>query len=286
MTVLGKGPGDEGITVRMVPWRNWLALGLGKILGGILVLVLLYASVAYVPAGHVGVLTLFGRVTGDVLPEGTHLVNPFKVNNTMSIRTQEQKETASVPSNEGLIMTLDTSLLFRLSSAKAADVYRTIGPRYVDVVVEPNLRSAIRAVTASHSANALYTGAREEVAVRIQEELGHILGARGVIVESVLLRDVQLPAMLKSSIEAKQQAEQDALRMSFVLQKEKQEAERKRIEAQGIADFQRIVAQGISAQLLEWKGIEATEKLATSTNSKVVIIGSSRTGLPLILEPK
>jgi len=286
MTAFGKGSGDEGTTLRMIPGRNWLALGLGKILGGVLVLILLYASVAYVPAGHVGVLTLFGRVTGDVLSEGIHLVNPFKVNNTMSIRTQEKKETASVPSNEGLIMTLDTSLLFRLNAAKAAEVYRTIGPRYVDIVVEPNLRSTVRAVTAAHSANALYTGAREEVARSIQEELSRILAERGIVVESVLLRDIQLPLMLKSSIEAKQQAEQDALRMNFVLQKEKQEAERKRIEAQGIADFQRIVAQGISPQLLEWKGIEATERLATSPNSKVVLIGSARTGLPLILEPK
>jgi prohibitin 1 len=95
-----------------------------------------------------------------------------------------------------------------------------------------------------------------------------------------------LPAMLKTSIEAKQQAEQDALRMSFVLQKEKQEAERKRIEAQGIRDFQQVVTQGISQQLLEWKGIEATERLATSTNAKVVIIGNPHNGLPLILEPK
>jgi len=102
----------------------------------------------------------------------------------------------------------------------------------------------------------------------------------------VLLRDVQLPAMLKTSIEAKQQAEQDALRMNFILQKEKQEAERKRIEAQGIADFQKIVAQGISTQLLEWKGIEATEKLATSSNSKVVVVGNTKNGLPLILAPQ
>jgi regulator of protease activity HflC (stomatin/prohibitin superfamily) len=270
----------------MVPGRNLLRLGVGKILGVIAVLILLYASVAYVPAGHVGVLTLFGRVTGDVLPEGTHLVNPFKVNNTLSIRTQEKKETATVPSNEGLIMTLDTSLLYRLNFEKAADVYRTIGPRYENIVVEPNFRSAVRAVTAAHSANALYTGAREEVAVKIQEELSKILSQRGIVVESVLLRDVQLPLMLKTSIEAKQQAEQEALRMNFVLQKEKQEAERKRIEAQGIADFQRIVAQGISPQLLEWKGIEATERLATSANAKVVLIGNSKTGLPLILEPK
>jgi prohibitin 1 len=286
MTVFGKGSGDGGTTLRMVPGGSLLRLGVGKILGVIVVLVLLYSSVAYVPAGHVGVLTLFGRVTGDVLPEGTHLVNPFKVNNTLSIRTQEKKETATVPSNEGLIMTLDTSLLYRLNFEKAADVYRTIGPRYESIVVEPNFRSAVRAVTAAHSANALYTGAREEVAVKIQEELAKILSQRGIVVESVLLRDVQLPLMLKTSIEAKQQAEQEALRMNFVLQKEKQEAERKRIEAQGIADFQRIVAQGISPQLLEWKGIEATERLATSSNAKVVLIGNTKTGLPLILEPK
>ena len=120
----------------------------------------------------------------------------------------------------------------------------------------------------------------------IQEELIAQLAPRGVIIENVLLRDVQLPAMLKSSIEAKQQAEQDALRMSFILQKEKQEAERKRIEAQGIADFQKIVDQGISPQLLEWKGIEATEKLATSSNSKVVVVGNTKNGLPLILGPQ
>jgi len=144
----------------------------------------------------------------------------------------------------------------------------------------------VREATASHSANALYTGAREEVANAIQEQLTSALSPRGIYVERVLLRDIQLPAMLKASIEAKQQAEQDALRMSFVLQKEKQEAERKRIEAQGISDFQRIVAQGISPQLLEWKGIEATEKLAASTNSKVVIVGNSKNGLPLILAPQ
>jgi prohibitin 1 len=259
---------------------------IGFLLLGIFILILVWASVAYVPSGHVGVLTLFGRVTGDVLQEGTHFVNPFKVNNTMSIRTQELKETASVPSDEGLVMTLDTSLLFRLSPEKAADVFRTIGPNYVEVVVEPNLRSTIRAVTSQHSANALYTGAREEVAQQITKELVGQLGARGVEVQSVLLRDIQLPQMLKGSIEAKQQAEQDSLRMAFILQKEKQEADRKRIEAQGIRDFQTTVAQGISQQLLEWKGIEATERLAASTNAKVVIIGNPKNGLPLVLEPK
>lgn len=266
--------------------RSFLPRKLTTFVVGFFVLILLWSSVARVPTGNVGVLTMFSRVTGETLPEGLHLINPLKAVHEMSIQTQTQKETASVPSNEGLILTLDTSLIFHLDRNKAAEVYQGIGMDYVEKVVEPNLRSAIRGVTSAHSANALYTGLREEVAQKIQDELVRNLAPQGIIVQSILLRDVQLPSMLKSSIEAKQQAEQDALRMSFILQKEKQEAERKRIEAQGVADFQRIVAQGISSQLLEWKGIEATEKLATSANSKVVIIGSSRTGLPLIMEPR
>jgi regulator of protease activity HflC (stomatin/prohibitin superfamily) len=180
-------------------------------------------------------------------------------------------------------MNLDTSLIYHVDPAKAAEVFQKIGPGYEKVLIEPNLRAAIREATASHSANALYTGEREMVAKQIYEQLSGKLGDRGFIIESILLRDIQLPATLKASIESKQQAEQEALAMNFRLQKEKQEAERKRIEAAGIRDFQQIVAQGISPQLLEWKGIEATENLAKSSNSKVVVIGNSKNGLPLIL---
>lgn len=255
---------------------------------GILVVlfILLMSSTTSIPTGNVGVLTLFGKVTGETLGEGIHLVNPLKSVQKLSIQTQSVKESASVPSNEGLMLALDTSLLFHLDSGKAAEVYQTVGADYADKIVEPMLRSEIRASTSSHTANALYTNARELVQQQIQDNLTKQLAPHGVVVENVLLRDVQLPAMLKGSIEAKQQAEQDALRMNFILQKEKQEAERKRIEAQGIADFQKIVATGISNQLLEWKGIEATEKLATSSNAKVVVIGNPKNGLPLVLEPK
>ena len=251
--------------------------------GAFVLVIMIFASVARVDSGQVGVLTLFGRVTGEVLPEGVHVINPFKASHELSIRTQELKESASVPSSEGLVMNLDTSLIYHLNPEKAAEVYQKIGPNYMAVLVEPNLRAAIREATASHSANALYTGEREMVAKQIYEQLSDKLGQRGVLVESVLLRDIQLPATLKSSIESKQQAEQEALAMSFRLQKETQEAQRKRIEAAGIRDFQQIVAQGISPQLLEWKGIEATESLAKSSNAKVVVIGNSKNGLPLIL---
>jgi prohibitin 1 len=256
---------------------------LGLAVVGLLIVIFLFSAVTRVDSGAVGVLTLFGRVTGEALPEGMHLINPLKTNHELSIRTQEIKETASVPSSEGLVMALDTSLIFHLNPEKAADVFQKLGPGYAEVLIEPNLRAAIREATASHTANALYTGEREMVAKQIFDQLFNLLGPRGFIVESVLLRDIQLPATLKASIESKQQAEQEALAMSFRLQKEKQEAERKRIEAAGIRDFQQIVAQGISAQLLEWKGIEATENLAKSPNAKVVVIGSGKNGLPLIL---
>jgi regulator of protease activity HflC (stomatin/prohibitin superfamily) len=248
-----------------------------------LLVILLFASITKVGTGHVGVLTLFGRVTGEMLPEGIHLINPLKTNNELSIQTQTIKESANVPSSEGLMMNLDTSLIYQLNPDKAAEVFQKTGANYETVVIEPMLRAAIREATASHSANALYTGEREMVAKQVQDQLVTQLVPRGIVVENVLLRDIQLPATLKASIESKQQAEQEALAMSFRLQKETQEAQRKRIEAAGIRDFQQIVAQGISPQLLEWKGIEATESLAKSGNAKVVVIGNNKNGLPLIL---
>ena len=249
----------------------------------IVLLVLAVNAFTTIPAGKVGVLTLFGRVTGETLDSGIHVINPLKKVVEMSVRTQTLKESADVPSSEGLVMGLDTSLVFRLDPQKATEVYRTLNVNYVDVLVEPTLRSAIREATASHSANALYSSARQEVQNEIRETLKRDLEKRGIIIEDVLLRDIRLPIALKASIEAKQQAEQESLAMNFKLQKEKQEAERKRIEASGIRDFQTTVSQGISNQLLEWKGIEATETLAKSPNTKIVVIGNSKNGLPLVL---
>ncbi len=241
------------------------------------------SAVTKVDTGKVGVLTLFGRVTGEQLPSGLHLINPFKSSNEMLIQTQEVKEVAEVPSSEGLTIHLETSVLFHLDGAGAPDVYRDQGTSYVANIVEPTLRSAIREATASHAASALYSADREKVASEITTALITQLQPRHVIVEKVLLRDIQLPATLKASIEAKQQADQEQQAMSFRLQKERQEAERKRIEAQGIHDFQQTVSQGISPALLQWKGIEATEALARSPNTKIVVIGNSKNGLPLIL---
>ncbi|HTC46114.1 MAG TPA: prohibitin family protein [Candidatus Aquilonibacter sp.] len=256
-------------------------IGIG--IAAFVLVILLFSAVTRVGTGHVGVLTLFGRVTGETLGEGMHVINPLKTDNELSIQTQTLKESASVPSSEGLMMSLDTSLIYHLNPDRASEVFQKIGADYENVVVEPTLRSAIREATASHTANALYTGEREMVGKQIYDQVSAQLNQRGLTVENVLLRDIQLPATLKSAIEAKQQAEQESLAMNFRLQKETQEAQRKRIEAAGVRDFQQIVAQGITPSLLEWKGIEATENLAKSPNSKVVVIGNNKNGLPLIL---
>jgi len=239
-----------------------------------------------VSAGHVGVKDFFGSVSQTTLSSGINVVMPMTRVVQMSVQTQEVKEVAEVPSQEGLILTLETSLLFQLDPAKAAEIYRTVGSNYVPTIVEPQFRSAIREVTASYEAKALYSAEREKIATEIFTLFRRLAGDRGIIVQQVLLRRIGLPEMVANAIQEKLRREQEAEQMKFVLQKEQQEAERKRIEAQGIADFQRIVAQGISTQLLEWKGIEATEKLAQSSNSKIVVIGNTKTGLPIIMGEK
>jgi prohibitin 1 len=235
-----------------------------------------------VPAGTVGVKDFFGSVSASPLSPGINLVLPMTSVVPMSVKTQEIKETAEVPSQEGLILTLESSLLFQLDPAKAVEIYRTVGSDYAGTIVEPQFRSAIREVTASYEAKALYSATREKIAGEILDLFKRMAGDRGIVVQQVLLRRIGLPAVVANAIQEKLRREQEAEQMKFVLQKEQQEAERKRIEAQGVADFQRIVATGISPQLLEWKGIEATEKLAASPNSKIVIVGNTKSGLPLV----
>ena len=256
------------------------------IIAAILIVVLfgLQASpITVIPAGHVGVKDFFGSVSMESLPAGVHFVFPFTKVIKMTIQTQELKETAEVPSKEGLVMDLEGSLLYRLDPARAAQVYKTFGVDYATVTVEPQIRSAIREITASYEAKALYSATREQISQEIFALFTKMTKDHGVLADSVLLRKIGLPAIVANAIQEKLKREQEAEQMKFVLQKESQEAERKRIEAQGVADFQRIVASGISPQLLEWKGIEATEKLALSPNSKIVVIGNPKSGLPIIL---
>ncbi len=240
-----------------------------------------------IPAGYVGVVDFFGVVSDNTLKSGINFVNPLARVIKFSVQTNEHKETMSVLSQEGLTIGLESSVLYRLDADSAASVYKKIaGGDYETIVLIPQFRSISRAVTASFQASALYSTDREKLGETIQRELAVAIRPRGVIVESVPLRNVALPTQLTEAIEQKQRAEQESQRMQFILAKERQEADRKRIEARGIADFQTIVAQGISEQLLKWKGVEATEKLANSQNTKVIIIGSGKDGLPVILDTK
>ena len=236
-----------------------------------------------IPAGHVGVVDFLGNVSDNTLKPGINLVNPMATVVKFDARTQELKETMNVPSKEGLTVTLEISLLYSLSFEYANRIYKTVGENYAETILIPQFRSVVRGVTASYDAKALYTAEREVLADRIEKELSALVKSRGITLEAAPLRQITLPPGLTASIEEKLKADQESQRMQFVLLKESQEAERKRIEAKGIADFQDIVSKGISEQVLKWKGIEATEKLASSPNSKVVIIGSGKEGLPIIL---
>ncbi len=240
-----------------------------------------------IPAGHVGVIDFFGVVSDQTLGAGINPVNPMASVVKYSIQTQEHKETMQVLSREGLTIGLEVSALYRLNPDSAARVYKTVtGGDYETIILIPQFRSICRAVTASFQASALYSTERERLGATIQEELAKAVAPRGVTIETTPIRNVALPSQLTEAIEQKQRADQESQRMEFILTKEKQEADRKRIEAKGIADFQAIVAAGISDQLLRWKGIEATEKLASSQNTKVIIVGAGKDGLPIILDTK
>ena len=242
-------------------------------------------TITIVPAGHVGVKDLWGKVYEEPLPAGLNFVNPVLNIHKMSVRLQELKETGTVPSSEGLNVQLEFSLWFYLNPNTAPKLYKEIGIDYASKIVEPLLRSELRGITSGYEAKALYTSDRELIAQRVYELTSPIAKEKGIIVDKVMLRQVTLPAMVANAIEQKLSAEQESEKMKFVLNKESQEAERKRIEAKGISDFQKIVQQGLTEQLLRWKGIEATERLAKSENAKVVIIGSGKEGLPIILSP-
>jgi regulator of protease activity HflC (stomatin/prohibitin superfamily) len=254
---------------------------------GVCAAIALVQCFTQIPAGHVGVVDFFGIVPKRALPAGINFVNPLARVIKLSIQTKEHKETMQVLSREGLTIGLEISALYRLNPDSAARVYQTVaGGDYETIILIPQFRSISRSVTASFQASALYSTERERLGVAIQQELATTIAPRGVIIETTPLRNVALPVQLTEAIEQKQKADQESQRMEFILTKEKQEADRKRIEAKGIADFQTIVAAGISEQLLRWKGIEATEKLANSSNTKVIIVGAGKDGLPIIMDTK
>lgn len=289
------------------------AVGTLLILGGIGSA--LYSCIVVVDAGHVGVVKLFGKVSPEALEEGMHFVNPFVSIEQMSVRTDEYTmsgvhdegmrqgdDAIRTLSKDGLPLPVDVTITYRPTPSMVPWLYRNIGKSedLVAKIIRPASRAAVRDSVAMFTAQEAYSTKREQLAMAISQGLERYIQntlskseskmaqspnsrETAFIIQQVLVRNIELPERLKASIEAKLTAEQESFAMKYKLDKERQEAERKRIEAKGIADFQTIVSQGISDKLLQWKGIEATQELATSTNAKVVIIGSGKGGLPVIL---
>ena len=251
----------------------------------VLALAALAGGCAAVPAQHVGVIEVFGAVQKGTWGPGLHAWGPWFGVHRINCRTLQLEEKTATPTGEGLVVGLDVSCVYHIQQEAAADIYGRYGgvDGIMENVLKPEFRSTIRDVTAAYNAVDLYSGRRSEVTTRLFTELQKRMEGRGVVIEAVLMRNIELPEQVANAVQTKLAADQQAQQMEFVLKKEQKEAERKRIEAQGIADFQRIVTSGINEQLLKWKGIEATTKLAESPNSKIIVIGAGKDGLPIIL---
>lgn len=276
--------------------RTFASIGMG-VVGGFMIIASL---LRVIPAGNVGVQVLFGRVlTRSTLSEGLNLVNPFVTLEIMSIRTQAYTMSIATEEGErygddaitsltrdGLEVAMDLTVWYHLNPEVAATVYQKIGSDYVAKIVRPAARTSIRNTTVKYNAVEIYSDRREEVQTEINKSLEKDFTERGITLEKVLLRNIQLPTKVKNAIEAKLEAEQDAQKMEFVLQKEKKEAERKKIEAGGISEAQQIIAQSLIGErgraYLSWKYLENLQNLYTSPNNTIVISPYDKNFIPLL----
>ena len=272
--------------------------GTVRIIGLVVVgLGFLSSCVKQIDAGEIGVQSLFGKVQEEVLFSGLSVINPLVSVNTIDVRTQnytmsgihgEGDQTGDdairVLTSDGLEVVIDLTVLYRVESAKAPTIVREIGYDFKNVIVRPITRTKIRDNAVYYTAVDLYSLKRDEFQSRIFKTIEANLKQRGFILEQLLVRNIALPATVKASIEEKIKAEQDAQKMEFVLQKEKQEAERKRVEAQGISDYQRIISAGLGDKQLQYEQIQVMKGLITSPNAKVIIMGGGKT--PVILDSK
>lgn len=272
-------------TVRMV----------GLVIG---ILGFLSSSVKQIDAGEIGVKSLFGKVQDEILFSGLNMVNPLMTVNRIDVRTQNYTmsgvhsegdlsgdDAIRVLTADGLEVVIDLTVLYRVQSEQAPNIVRQIGYDFKNVIVRPITRTKIRDNAVYYTAVDLYSTKRDEFQSRIFKTIEANLKERGFVLEQLLVRNITLPATVKASIEEKIKAEQDAQKMQFVLQKEKQEAERKRVEAQGIADYQRIISSGLGDKQLQYEQIQALKGLMTSPNAKVIIMGGNGK-TPIILDGK
>jgi regulator of protease activity HflC (stomatin/prohibitin superfamily) len=254
--------------------------------------------VKQIDAGYVGVKSLFGKVQNDVLRSGLNFVNPLVDVSSVDVRTlnytmsgvhdegtKSGDDAIRVLTADGLEVTIDLSVLYRVIPEEAPRLIREIGIDYVDKIVRPITRTRIRDNSVYYDAVALYSVKRDEFQDRIFKSIDADFKKRGLLLENLLVRNITLPASVKAVIEQKINAEQDAQKMQFVLQKEKQEAERKRVEAQGISDYQRIISESLSERQLQYEQIKAMKELAGSANAKIILM-PSKGGTPIILDTK
>lgn len=241
----------------------------------------LLSSCTVVRQGEVGVKRTLGKINPDPLMEGIKGYNPFVTRIIkVPVRTMNIEVRSPLPSKEGLTVQSDVSILYRVVGEQAPRIVEKLGANYEQVVILPVFRSAIADVSSKYFAKDMHTGQRAEIEKSIKEMMMAQLKDRGIVVESVLLKSIVLPAGLTKAIEDKLEAEQDAQRMQFVLDKERQEAQRRVIEAEGIRDAQKIINEGLTPMLIQFKSIEAFNKLSTSANSKVIITNGNA---PLML---
>jgi regulator of protease activity HflC (stomatin/prohibitin superfamily) len=267
---------------------------------GILIVILgiLSSGIKQIDAGRVGVKSLFGNIDSEVLQSGLHFVNPLVNITELDIKTQnytmsvvhDEGEKAGddaikVLSSDGLELTMDLTVLYKVSAKDAPKILREIGADYKEKIVRPIARTKIRDIASNYEAVSIYSSKREEFQQRITKAIETDFRRNGLDLDQILIRNISLPQSVKTTIESKINAEQDAQKMQFVLQKEKQEAERKRVEAQGIADYQRILSTGLSDKQLQYEAIKAQKELALSPNAKVIIMGG-RGNTPIILNEK
>jgi regulator of protease activity HflC (stomatin/prohibitin superfamily) len=259
---------------------------------------LAFSSIQQIGAGKIGVTSLFGKVQDEVLYSGLHFINPLVELKVLEAKTQNYTMSAihdegdqagddaiRVLTKDGLEVIIDLTVLYRIMPSDAPRLLRETGDDYKDKIIRPIARTKIRDNAVYYDAVELYSTKRDTFQLRIFKTLEEDFKKRGLILEQMLVRNIDLPASVKKSIESKINAEQDAQKMQFVLQKEKQEAERKRVEAQGIADYQKIINTGLSEQQLQYEMIKANKEIALSPNSKIIIMGNSK-GMPFILNDK
>ncbi len=245
-------------------------------------IVFIFSNCAIIREGEVGVVRKFGKYADQPHTEGLKLFNPLSSRIIkISTQTENLEVGLNIPSKEGLNILSEVSILYNINGKKAPDILRTIGIEYERNILLPVFRSAVADVTSRFYAKDMHTGERAIIENAIKDQMMTLLDGKGIDVEAVLLKSIKMPQSLARSIEAKLQAEQEAQRMEFVLQQAEREAEQKRIEARGIRDAQKIISEGLSPEILQFKSIEAFMELSQSPNTKIIV---SDGDLPMMMD--